>query len=460
MSRLFWKVANGFFPEYSRMKKHIGHYTSLSREEAARESRESLYQYLNYCRTYSPYWRERWPAHARNFTPQEAEEVLRLLPALNKEDLRQHRAALRIRSEDRRPGDGFPPIGRQKEVRTGGTTGVPVVIFQDDYNDHRGRATIDFYYTLCGLVPGTPFFYVWGSNNELSDLSSTWRKRVSSSLRGIRQIPAFGLTPDKVRNLSKQIAENPKIQSAMFFVSALDSFLSEVEREGLEVRRLQRVLTGGGLLHSELKRKAKEYLADEVFDVYGTRDFGLIACDTPSNDGLNVASWQHHVEVLDANGQLTQRGQAGQVHVTAFCNYSFALIRAATGDTAEWYPASDNDSLPVPKLKSLRGRTAEHLRGPGDVIIDPSAVIHMIGVLIAPPWLRKFQLRQYSPMRFELHVESWEDHLPKETIDELRDRVEAGLSKLVNAAVVVEVVQVDTIPASPSGKHLYCVQIN
>jgi phenylacetate-coenzyme A ligase PaaK-like adenylate-forming protein len=458
MSRLFWKAANGVFPEYRRMQRLIQRYIQLDQETAARQTRESLYQYLIYCRSYSPFWRERWPAEARDFRSEDAEHVLALLPTLDKATLREHREDLRIRPEDRKPGDGFPPIGRQKETRSGGTTGVPVAIFQDDQGDHRARATLDFFYNLCGLVPGAPFFYVWGSNNELSDLSRSWQKRASSFLRGIHPVPAFGLTPEKMSNIARQMNETRHVKSAMFFVSALETLLSWVSQTGIKLRRLDRVLTGGGLLHPELRLQAQQYLADEVFDVYGTREFGLIACETPAHDGLSIASWLNHVEVLDLEQSRQSSGKIGEVFITAFWNYSFALIRVATGDTAQLVPAATNEGLPVPKLRDLKGRIAEHLIGPGNTVIDPSAVIHMIGVLIAPPWLKKFQLRQLSTSRFELLVESWDSSVSASSVAELETSVSEGLSKLVKATIQVTVLQVDEIPTAPSGKHLYCVR--
>jgi phenylacetate-coenzyme A ligase PaaK-like adenylate-forming protein len=147
----------------------------------------------------------------------------------------------------------------------------------------------------------------------------------------------------------------------------------------------------------------------------------------------------------------------GELHVTAFWNFSFALIRTATGDTASWRSEPGGNRIPTPTIAELGGRKAEHLRGPRGVVIDPSAVIHMVGVLLAPAWLRKFQLAQQAPSRFELRVESWDPELPGDALEHLRRQVEHGLSKLVGEAVDVRINRLETIPAAPSGKHLYCV---
>jgi phenylacetate-coenzyme A ligase PaaK-like adenylate-forming protein len=457
VSRLLWKVANGLYPGYGQMTRFIEQYVRLSPERASAETRASLYQYLQYCRRYAPYWRDRWPSHAERFGPEDAEDVLALLPPLDKFAIHDYRDALRVRPEDRQRDDGFPPLGPQREVRTGGTTGIPILLYQDSHFQPRGRATVDFCYRQCGLTPGDPFFYVWGSNNELSDLSRSWRKRVSTALRGVWPMPAYGLTPERIREIIRVINEQRQVKSAMCFTSALDTLLSYAEREGIELRRLDRVLTGGGILHEGLREKAQRLLAREVFDTYGSRDFGMMACETPAHDGLSAASWFNYLEVLDETGaRVTFRGR-GEIHVTAFWNFSFALIRTATGDTAQWRSEPGRNRIPTPTIEELGGRKAEHLRGPRGVVIDPSAVIHMIGVLLAPSWLRKFQLAQHGPSRFELRVESWEPALPSTALEQLRAEVQRGLSKLVGELVDVRINRLDVIPTAPSGKHLYCV---
>jgi phenylacetate-coenzyme A ligase PaaK-like adenylate-forming protein len=342
-------------------------------------------------------------------------------------------------------------------VRTGGTTGVPILLYQDTHFQPRGRATIDFCYRQCGLIPGEPFFYIWGSNNELSDLTRSWQKRAATSLRGVLPMPAYGLTPQRIRDMIGAMNEQTNVRSAMCFTSALDTLIAYAEREGIELRRLDRVLTGGAMLHESLRRRAERLLSREVFDTYGSRDFGMMACETPAHDGLSAAAWFNHLEVLDDAGARATAGARGQIHVTAFWNLSFALIRAATGDTARWRAESGSNRIPTPTIAELGGRTAEHLRGPRGVVIDPSAVIHLIGVLLAPTWLRKFQLAQQAEGRFELRVESWEPAPSPDALEQLRAPVQQGLSRLVGEPIDVRITRLDVIPTAPSGKHLYCV---
>jgi phenylacetate-coenzyme A ligase PaaK-like adenylate-forming protein len=456
MSRALWRLATAFLPEYRRFAGLISDFARQNVRQARTEVQKSLYQYLVYCRTYSPYWRERWPKEAWDFGPSEADDVLRLLPPLSKTDLRDFQDQLRILPQQRRSNDGFPSIRKQSQVRSGGSTGVPVAVTIDAGYSARNRATYDFFYRLCGLEPGAPFFYIWGSPNELVDLRHSWKKRLSSWLRGMQPIPAFALSPERIIAVRDQIERNRHINSAVCFATAAETIVEYAERSSISFRRIERAFTGGGLLHDRLRALLHKHLSHDVFNSYASRDLGMIAHETPAHDGLSVAEWFNKVEVLAADKQRVNDGAVGEVHVTALNNYSHALVRVAMGDTARWHSAAGNNSLPVPRLLDLAGRTVEQLIGPGGVVIDPSAVIHLVGVVIAPAWLRKFQLVQRSSLRYELRVESWDGTASEAQVDELRLRLQQELSHLVAQPIQLSATLVAEIAPLPSGKHQYC----
>lgn len=458
MGRYLWSFVNHLSAEYRGYKRAIKEFVGLDPERAALESRRRLYEYLIYCRTYSTYWRERWPKEAMNFRPEEAEDVLALLPRLGKKELREFLDELRIRPEARKAGDGYPPIRNQRTLKSGGSTGVPVMIYIDDVYMERNRATCDFFYSLCGLQPGEPFFYIWGSPNELADIKNSRKKQLSSWLRGMRRLPAFGLSPEKIHEIRDELSGQSDVRSAICFTSVLETVVTYAEKEELSLRKLDRALTGGGLLHPRLRELILKHFATEVFDTYGSRDFGLMAHETPAHDGLSVAEWFNKVEVLDSAGRHVRAGEKGEIHITAINNYSCALIKVEMGDTARWYPDRGRSPIPAPRLMELTGRTVEHLSGPNGVVIDPSAVIHIVGAVIAPAWLRKFQLVQRSPVRYVLRTEGWGGAVAETELRELQTRLRAELANLIGHPVELDVVVLDEIPPLRSGKHQYCLK--
>lgn len=460
MRRILWQLANLPDGEYRRFKRYVRSFCQLSPEQAQTEIARRLHRYLHYCREYSSYWRERWPSGAAKFGVGEAEDVLKELPVLSKVDLHEHLDEIRIQPEQRRSNDGYPPIGKQSTITSGGSTGMPTTVWTDSLEGARRRATYDYLYELCGLKPGERTFFIWGSPNELRDMKINFRKRAATRLRGLYPIPAFGLTPEKIEELIAEIRSHPSIRSARCFATAAETICRYLDsHRGLSCPKLDRILVGGGLLHGRLREMLLKHLTHEVYDTYAGRDIGILAHETPGHDGLSLVEWLNRVEVLGQSGGRVPHGEKGEVHVTQMHNFSCALIRYTTGDTASWYSAPGRNPIPSPRISELQGRTAEHLIGPGGTIIDPSAVIHVIGVVVNPDWLKKFQLVQEAPEQFELRCESWHEDLAEQELARFGQRVRselgsvAGVDQLnVNVRIVAE------IPPLPSGKHLYCTK--
>jgi phenylacetate-CoA ligase len=412
-------------------------------------SRRNLARYLRYCLLYSPLWKERWPHGFERFDDRDADDVLAALPPLTKEDLRRHGDALRIRPEQRRPGDGFPPTPGQVANHSGGSTGVPTEVWQDAGYAARNRAVIDEVYAHAGVVAGRPTFYLWGSNNELTDLTASWKKKLSTRLRGLIPMPAFALSPAKVREYAAQIAADAGVDQAICFVSALDTFTAIAEQEGIPLRRVRTAITGGGKLQPQVRERVRRLWADDVFEMYGGRDVGVLAVEARDHDGYYLFPWHNRLEVLREGRRVVDGGE-GEIHVTCVQNYSCALIRLGLGDVGVW-SARDGG-----RLHSIVGRSAEHLHGKGGVRVDPSAVIHLIGVVESRPWMRRFQLVQTAVDAATLRLETWTPPDADE-LEQLRRRIADGLGRALGAPLELVLAVVAEIEPLPSGKHQYVV---
>jgi phenylacetate-CoA ligase len=333
-----------------------------------------------------------------------------------------------------------------------------VEVTVDKTSMSRQRAMFDFFYARCGLPPGSPFFYLWGRQTEHREIGSNWRKVLASKLRGAIPIPIFSLTPAAVEEVRALIASRPDVRSAVCFTSAIDTLLAHASEEERPFRKLDRIFCGGALLTPQTRTRLHRYMAAEVYDTYGSRDLGLMAHETPGHDGLSAAAPFNHLEVLRTSGEAVADGEPGTVHVTAVNNFACALLRVDMGDTARWHAGGGETGLPGPRLTGLSGRVSEHLVGPAGVTVDPSAVIHIIGVVLAPPWVRKFQLRQRAVDEYELAVEAWEGSRDAGAEERLAGDFGRHLSKLMDSPVRVRVSVVEEIPLLPSGKHQYVVR--
>jgi len=438
-------------PSYVAAQAETAWYTRAPAAMVTAQVRRRLCRYLRYCQALSPFWRDRWPARWAHFREEEAEEVLRALPVLTKEDLRTHGAALRIDPSRRRSGDGWPGIPGQAVNRSGGSTGVPTEVWQDTRYAARNRAVIDHAYRSAGLIPGRPTFYLWGSNNELTDLQASWRKRASTWARGLLPLPSFRIDPERVRAYAARMRSEPEVDQALCFVHALDSFVRVAAREGIALPRMRRVVTGGGKLHADLRALTTQHFADDVYEIYGGRDIGFLGVESADHRGLDLFPWHTYVEVL-RDGQRVPDGATGEVHVTCVQNYSTALLRLALGDVARFEATGPGRNRP--RIADVLGRSAEHLVSPSGGRVDPAAVVHLIGVLEARPWTRRFQVEQTGPAAATLRIELWHDP-GQEALSTLRTRVATALGSLLDCELALTLEVVDAIAPAPSGKHFY-----
>lgn len=455
MSHLAWQIINACSPEYRRFAAHIRQFLALPLDQARARRDQLLARYLRYAHTYSPYWRARWPRGLETFQDEQAEDVLRQLPPLTKDLIRAHLEEIRVDPARRQPNDGFPRIRKPHPITSGGSTGTPVTVYSDADQTARSRAVYDYFYQQGGQRPGAPMFYIWGSARELDEIRVGFRKRLATRLRGLIPVPAFGLTPARLRELCTRINEQTHVQAAMCYVTAAETLMNFVQQEGIELRRLRRVFTGGGLLHDHLRAQLQAHLADEVFDLYAGRDLNLVGIETPAHDGLALAEWFQRIEVLGPDALHVPDSGLGEVHVTSVHNFACCLIRLASGDTARWHARPGRNALPVAHITDLRGRVAEHLRGPGGVVIDPIAVLHVVGVVIGPAWVEKFQLVQRAVDRFELHVVPRSAPTAQQRAD-LAAAAARHFSAIAGAALTIHVLIVSDIPPMPSGKYSYC----
>lgn len=448
-----YALGNLSTPSYVSAAFEIRLLARATEEKVRTTVRRRLYRYLEYCHKYSAYWQERWPAEFANFCEEESEHVLAALPPLTKDDLRRYGNQLHISPESRLRGDGFPSIPGQLLNHSGGSTGVPTEVWQDRRFESNNRAVIDHAYASLGVIPGRMIFYLWGSNNELSDIQASRRKRLSSWARGLIPLPSFSLDERRVLEYVNVINRRNDVDSALCFVSALDTLLAFVEKRGCPLRRIKRVITGGGKLHADLRVRIQKLWADDVYEIYGARDVGLMGAEAPDHDGIRSFPWHNYVEVLDGASRVPD-GELGEVHITCLQNYSCALLRLGMGDTARY--RSTRQGWNWPRLSDILGRTAEHLTTVDGGRIDPSAVIHLIGVLEARPWMRKFQLVQNSPLDLTLRLETWSPP-EREALIAYGERVGKALGRILGGTVSVRTELLDQIPPTASGKHLYCI---
>ena len=126
---------------------------------------------------------------------------------------------------------------------------------------------------------------------------------------------------------------------------------------GHERLAVRAVLASGQTLTPALREVIECALGGSVFDAYATREFGTVAQECPTHQGLHVSSENVLIEVT-RNGRPVAEGQLGDVLVTDLVNRCVPLLRYRLGDTAALVTEPCACGRSLPRLIGLAGRPA------------------------------------------------------------------------------------------------------
>jgi phenylacetate-CoA ligase len=124
---------------------------------------------------------------------------------------------------------------------------------------------------------------------------------------------------------------------------------------GLAVPGLREARTLGESSPDSLRGACREVWGVPVVDMYTCQEAGYLGLQCPEHDHLHVQSENVLLEVVDADGRPCRPGEIGRVLITSLNNFATPLIRYELGDYAEvGAPCPCGRGLPV--LKRVMGR--------------------------------------------------------------------------------------------------------
>ena len=106
-----------------------------------------------------------------------------------------------------------------------------------------------------------------------------------------------------------------------------------------------------------------------VYNRYGCREFGAIAHECHTREGLHINSDRLILEILDTNYKTCPPNEIGEIVITDLDNYGMPLIRYQVGDRGAHagYMCSCGRGLPL--LHSIDGRILDVIRAPNGNIL-------------------------------------------------------------------------------------------
>lgn len=217
-------------------------------------------------------------------------------------------------------------------------------------------------------------------------------------------------------------------------------------------------MTSAGTLYPYMREVIERVFKASVFNRYGSREVGGIACECELHKGLHVSPLTHYVEIIRADGTPAAPGEVGEVVVTSLVNYTMPFIRYRIGDMAVWAEERCSCGRGWPLLKEVAGRVTDVFTRRDGTKIVPEYFIHLIGVVLKFSWLRKFQVIQedYDHIRLiivpSVSFQEANEHINREKAD-----LETKVRLVMGDECRLEIELVEDIPPSPSGKYRYTI---
>jgi phenylacetate-CoA ligase len=248
-----------------------------------------------------------------------------------------------------------------------------------------------------------------------------------------------------------QVLNTKRPRLIIAYSLALYELARFAERERLEVAPQVAIIVTAGMLYPFMRDTIERVFQCRVFNRYGSREMGDIACERPGLEGLWVAPWGNYVEIVDSKGNRVPDGTKGEILVTSLTNLAMPLVRYQIGDRGVLSPLGRNDGARHGQvLADILGRSYDFFVNRRGTIVESG---HFMLVLWSKDWVSKYQViqRSYSHILFRI-VKVGPDPQPAEL-----EEISARTKLIMDDDVKVTFEFVDDIAASDSGKHRFII---
>ncbi len=402
----------------------------------------NLIHVLSHCRKNVPYYRGILDfLNDIDLNVECAFDVLKHVPVLTKDLIRRNFENLQSKDLSER---------KWYYNTSGGSTGEPIRLIQDrEYQDKNWGNTY-LYYWLVDYDIGKEMVKLWGSERDILAGGEGIRNKITSFFWNVKLLNAFRMTPEKMRQYL-HFLDSTQPDLVLAYAQSIYELALFAERHSIRVAPQRAIMTSAGTLYPFMREKIEEIFGCTVFNRYGSREVGDIACEHPNSGGLWVAPWGCHVEVVDENDNPVPPGTEGDILLTSLTNYAMPLIRYKIGDRGMLSSDSITPSgLQGQIIKKLSGRNVDMFKCRDGTLIDGEYFTHL---LYFRDWVQKFQFVQKDFDVVSVNLVLSGNTLPESDVEEINRKIRI----LLGNGCRVEYNVLQDIPPSSSGKYRYTI---
>jgi phenylacetate-CoA ligase len=401
---------------------------------------QRLIALLNHCKTKVPYYADVITRQGETYL-QDPRAYLKGFPILTKEIIRSEFDRLKSADLERR---------KWRYNTSGGSTGEPVLFIQDNEFYAKTGALQWLSHRWAGRRFGEPGLRIWGSDVDVIKGTMGFKAKLINYLTNDTWFNAFQMTPDKMRLCLKEINRNsPKLISA--YAHVIYDLARFAEDEGIEVQPQSAILTSAGTLYPFMREKIESVFQCKVFNRYGSREVGDVACECEVHQGLHVFPWGNYIEVVDDDGLPVAPGEEGNILVTNLTNYAMPLIRYFIGDRGVLSASrACSCGREGQILELISGRNVDSFKKKDGTLVSGMFFAHL---LFYRDWVSKFQVIQKDHSSLLFRIVRKKGQVPDLDLQDIVKKARIAMGE--DCKVSFEFV--DEIPDLASGKYRYTI---
>jgi len=439
---------NVIFPVYWKYIKHakvLQYYKQLqkyqwaTREENSNIQRKKLYALIQYASQNIPYYQRVIQENQISFSEDTIFADLKKFPLLTKDIIRKN----------------FNQLYKFRDHTyyrntSGGSTGEPVLFYQDSNYFAWNTATKILFDEWAGRKIGEPMIKLWGLLRDVLRGGQGFSGYFRQQLSGVALLDTSRMTDQNNYQYVQKI-NHIKPSLILAFPNSIEELTSFIHDHHLSVYSPRAIMTSGSVLFPEVRTRIKEVFHSIIFDRYGSREVGDIACNCAKSEGLHLLPDIHYLEIIDDEGKEAKCGEAGSIIITLLTNYTMPLIRYQIGDLGILSDNNIHCGHELPLLEKVVGRIKSRFKNKFGEYIS--------GGFYPPLFyfkenIQQFQIIQETADLILINLVLIDKDKLKDMKNDFQE-INQKIEKIMRHKTAIQYNIVDEIKPSPSGKYLY-----
>jgi phenylacetate-CoA ligase len=255
------------------------------------------------------------------------------------------------------------------------------------------------------------------------------------------------------KNIYKYVQRINNIKPCLIlaYTSSIDELARSIQKHHLSIYSPKAIMTSAGVLYPEVRARIERVFQAPVFNRYGTREVGDIACNCEKNQELHIIPTIHYIEILDNQGKEVKPGETGEIVVTLLTNYTMPLIRYKIEDRGIFSEMECSCGRGFPLLKKVEGRIRSMFRNKEGNVIDGGVFIRLF---FFRDYIQQYQVVQEAIDYISINLVLI-DKTKLKDLDKDFKEINQVIWKVMGNETKIKYNIVDEIKPSASGKYMY-----